>query len=128
MAGEMIGESGAGGSRAVLGLGFAAGIYIAYDCMSTLNSSPWTHQTFGGDPGKAESAQHYVRQAIASSTALAGFTSWLMGSDAPLAGATVANVQLFYVYWRAGQKAKGDTPTSDVGMGSVFQRVTKKVD
>jgi len=124
MAGEMIGESGAKDSRALLGLGFAAGIYIAYDCMSTLNSSPWTHQTFGGDPGKAESAQHYVRQAIGTSTLLAGFTSFLMGSYAPLAGATVANVQLFYVYWRAGQKAKGDAPAS--GMSSVFQRVAKK--
>ena len=93
-------------SRGVRGLGFAAGIYIAYDCMSTLNSSPWTHQTFGGDPGKAESAQHYVNQAIASSLALAALTSWLMGSWSPLVGCSVADAQLFYVYRRAGQKAK----------------------
>jgi hypothetical protein len=102
-------------SRGVQGLGFAAGIYLAYDAMSTLNSSPWTHQTFGGDPGKAESAQHYVRLAIASSTALAALTSWLMQSWAPLAGCTVANGQLFYVYWRAGQKAQGEDVTRHTG-------------
>ena len=104
MAGEMTGVGKT--NRGVEGLGFAAGIYLAYDAMSTLNSSPWTHQTFGGDPGKAESAQHYVRLAIASSTALAAFTGLIMGSWSPVAGCTVANMQLFYVYWRAGQKAK----------------------
>ncbi len=104
MAGELTTESRT--NRGVQGLGFAAGIYIAYDAMSTLNSSPWTHETFGGNPGKAESAQHYVRLAIVRSTALAILTSWLMGSIAPLAGATVANADLFYVYWTAKEKAK----------------------
>lgn len=82
-------------------------MYLAYDCMSTLNSSPWTHQTFGGDPGKAESAQHYVRLAITRSTALAVLTSWIMGSITPLIGSTVANADLFYVYWRAKCIATG---------------------
>lgn len=106
MAGEMTGEART--SRGVQGLGFAAGIYIVYDAMSTLNSSPWTHQTFGGDPGKAESAQHYVRQALIRGGGLAALTSYLMGSWAPLAGATVAGVDLYYVYWRAGRIAKGE--------------------
>ena len=106
MAGEMTGESRT--NRGVQGLGFAAGVYLAYDCMSTLNSSPWTHQTFGGDPGKAESAQHYVRLAITRSTALAVLTSWIMGSITPLIGSTVANADLFYVYWRAKCIATGE--------------------
>jgi hypothetical protein len=112
MAGELTGESRT--NRGVTGLGFAAGIYIAYDAMSTLNSSPWTHQTFGSDPAKAESAQYYVRLAIASSTALAALTSGLMGSFAPLAGCTVANAQLFAVYHRAKVKAQaagGSSPS-----------------
>lgn len=104
MAGEMTGEARTG--RAVQGLGFAAGIYIAYDAMSTLNSSPWTHETFGGNPGKAASAQHYVRLALVRSTALATLTSWLMGSIMPLLGATVANADLFYVYHQAKCKAE----------------------
>lgn len=95
-------------NRGVQGLGFAAGIYLAYDCMSTLNSSPWTHQTFGGSPGKAESAQHYVRLAIVRSTALAALTSFIMGSAAPLLGATVANADLFYIYWKAKCIATGE--------------------
>lgn len=124
MAGEMIGESNKT-SRGVQGLGFAAGVYISLDCMSTLNSSPWTHQTFGGDPGKAESAQHYVRQAIAVSTALAAFTGFLMGSPAPIVGATVTNVGLWYVYHRAGQKAKQSTG-ADSSISSGFAWVRSK--
>jgi hypothetical protein len=99
MAGEMTGEGRT--TRAVDGLGFAAGVYLAYDCMSTLNSSPWTHETFGGSPGKAASAQHYVRLALVRSTALATLTSFLMGSIMPLLGASVANADLFYIYWKA---------------------------
>lgn len=104
MAGEMT-DTGARTNRAVQGLGFAAGIYIAFDAMSTLNSSPWTHQTFGSDPSKKMSAQYYVRLAITQSTALAALTSWLMGSLMPLVGASVANADLYYVYWKAGKKA-----------------------
>lgn len=113
MAGEITGEART--SRGITGLGFAAGIYIAYDAMSTLNSSPWTHQTFGTDPAKAESAQYYVRLAIGCSTALAGLTSWLMASPSPLIGATVANAQLFYVYRRAKKKAEGSDKKPDGG-------------
>lgn len=104
MAGEMT-DVGGRTNRGVQGLGFAAGIYLAYDAMSTLNSSPWTHQTFGGQPGKAESAQHYVRLAIVRSTALAVLTSMLMDSITPLLGASVANADLFYIYWKAKEKA-----------------------
>ena len=101
MAGEMTGQARGASARSVQGLGFAAGIYLAYDTMSTLNSSPWTHQTFGGDPGKAESAQYYVRLALVRSTALAALTSFVMGDISPLVGASVANLDLFYVYARA---------------------------
>ena len=104
MAGEMTNVSSKN-NRGIQGLGFASGVYLAYDCMSTLNSSPWTHETFGGDPGKAESAQHYVRLAIVRSTALAVLTSALMGTLTPLIGASVANADLFYVYHRAKTKA-----------------------
>ncbi len=107
MAGEMTNVSSKN-NRALQGLGFASGVYIAYDTMSTLNSSPWTHQTFGGDPGKAESAQHYVRLAIVRSTALALMTSVLMGSLTPLIGCSIANVDLFYVYHQAKLKATAE--------------------
>lgn len=92
-------------NRGIQGLGFASGVYIAYDTMSTLNSSPWTHETFGGSPGKAESAQRYVRMAMLRSTGLALITSWLMNSITPLLGASVANADLFYVYWKAKELA-----------------------
>ena len=104
MAGEMTNVSSRN-NRGIQGLGFASGVYIAYDTMSTLNSSPWTHETFGGNPGKAESAQRYVRMAMLRSTGLALITSWLMNSITPLLGASVANADLFYVYWKAKELA-----------------------
>jgi len=104
MAGEMTTE-GARNLRASQGLGFAAGVYIAYDTMSTLNSSPWTHETFGGDPGKAESAQRYVRLALSRGLALSALTSWIMGSWTPLVGFGISGADLYYVYWRAKTKA-----------------------
>jgi hypothetical protein len=107
MAGEMTGIGGKT-NRGIQGLAFAAGIYISFDAMSTLNSSPWTHERFGKDQGHAESAQHYVRLAIVQSTALATLTSVLMGSLMPLLGASVANADLYYVYYRAGRKAIED--------------------
>jgi hypothetical protein len=105
VAGELTGQGRSASARSVQGLGFAAGIYLAYDCMSTLNSSPWTHETFGGSPGKAASAQRYVRLAIIRSTALAALTAWIMGDISPLLGASVANADLFYVYRKAGSIA-----------------------
>lgn len=103
MAGELGGEART--NRGVVGLGFMGGVFLALDAMSTLNSSPWTHETFGGDPGKAQSAQRYVRMSIVTSTGLAVLSSAIMGSISPLVGSAVGNAGLFYVYWQAGSKA-----------------------
>src|ERR1700722_4287652 len=106
MAGELTSQTAS--KRSIQGLGFASGVFLAYDCMSTLNSSPWTHQTFGGEPGKAEPSQHPLPLAIAPSPALAVLTSWIMGDLSPLLGASVANADLFWVYWKAKCIAQGN--------------------
>ena len=104
MAGEMMGGRTAS-QRSVQGLGFASGVFLALDCMSTFNSSPWTLATIGQNAAKAESAQRFVRLAIVRSSALAVLTSWIMGDLSPLLGASVANADLYYVYWKARQEA-----------------------
>ena len=81
------------------------GVYIAYDAMSTLNSSPWTHETFGQDPKKKESAQWYVRLAIGRALALGAVSSWIAGTPWPLIGVLVADADLYWVYRRAGRLA-----------------------
>jgi len=99
MAGEEL--MGGSGSKAIAGLSFLAGCYIAFDCQSTLNSSPWTHETFGQDPEKAESQQWYVRQSIMVSLALAATGSYLGRSYMPVVGCSIANAYLWWIYRRS---------------------------
>ena len=80
---------------------FLGGVYVAMDAMSTINSSPWTHETFGTDPKKAESQQWYVRQAMISSLALSGASSVIGHTPVPFFGTLVADAYLWWLYRRA---------------------------
>ena len=92
------------GNTALQGVSFLAGCYIAFDCMSTLNSSPWTHQTFGVDQGKADSAKSYVKESIIASLVLGSIGSALGHNPWPLVGCVVADAYLWNVYQRAYNK------------------------
>src|ERR1017187_8887304 len=95
------------GKREVSALLFLAGCYIAFDAMSTIDSSPWTHETFGSDPKKAESAQWYVRQAIGTSLAFGATSSYVGGTPWPLMGTALADAYLWWLYRRAYHLAQG---------------------
>jgi hypothetical protein len=107
VAGEEVMAAKAGDNRELAGLAFLAGCYIAFDCQSTLNSSPWTHETFGQDPAKAESQQWYVRQSIGVSMALGAVGSLIGGSPWPLVGCSIANTYLWWIYRRSYNLATG---------------------
>ena len=99
--------AGGAPSRELTALLFLGGVYVALDGMSTINSSPWTHETFGSDPEKAESQQWYVRQAIGVSLALGGASTLIGGTPWPLVGTATADLYLWWLYRRAYHKAKG---------------------
>jgi hypothetical protein len=80
---------------------FMGGVYLAFDAMSTINSSPWTTETFGTDPKKAESSQWYVRQAIGASLAFGATSSYVGGTPWPFVGTALADAYLFWLYRRA---------------------------
>jgi hypothetical protein len=105
VAGEEMAAAGSG-KREVSALLFLAGCYIAFDAMSTINSSPWTHETFGTDPKKAESQQWYVKQAMMASLALSGASSAIGHTPLPLAGTLVADAYLWWLYRRAYHLAR----------------------
>jgi hypothetical protein len=107
VAGEDVLGAGVNGDRKLAALLFLGGVYVAYDAMSTLNSSPWTHETFGSDASKAESAQKYVRLAIVRAVALGALASYVGGSPWPLIGVAVADADLYWVYRKAYHLAKG---------------------
>jgi hypothetical protein len=107
VAGEEVMAAKGAPSRELTALLFLGGVYVAFDGMSTINSSPWTHETFGQDPEKAESQQWYVRQAMGVSLVLGGTSSFIGGTPWPLIGTVAANTYLFWIYRRAYHKAKG---------------------
>lgn len=107
MAGEEALAQGANGNRKLSAVLMMGGIYLAFDAMSTINSSPWTHETFGQDKAKADSAQWYVRQAIGTSLAFGAASSWVGGTPWPLIGTASADAYLWWLYRRAYNLAQG---------------------
>lgn len=100
--------------KSVAALLFLTGSMTTLDAYSALNSSPWTAESFGGDPVKLASMRSYVRHAIVFSTGYAAVSAMIAESMWPLAGAVVANAYLWWLYERAAARAqeKGSTTWS----------------
>src|SRR5215467_1434795 len=75
-----------------------------FDAYSTLNSSPWTAENFGGDEEKMASLREYVMHAVAFSMTYAIGSSVLAHSLLPLIGAAIANAYLVWLYRRAANR------------------------
>lgn len=105
MAAEIVPTNGAS-ARSVGALLFLTAGMTTFDAYSTLNSSPWTAESFGGDPAKLASLKEYVRHAVVFSMAFAVASSAMAGTILPLIGAGVANLYLVWLYERAAQRAQ----------------------
>lgn len=86
-----------------------------FDAYSTLNSSPWTAESFGADEQRAASLREYIKHAVIFSMfyALVGAVIILRDPDEensnawyPVAGATLANAYLVWLYRRASLRGK----------------------
>lgn len=82
-----------------------AGMYTL-DAYSTLNSSPWTAESFGADDARAQSLKEYVKHACVYSSLYCAGSAYLAQSWWPIAGAVVNNVYLIWLYNRASQRGK----------------------
>lgn|SRR5574341_1414706 len=100
--------------NAVSALLFLTSAMTTLDAYSTLNSSPWTAESFGGDPDKLRSLKSYVNHAIVFSFAYAAVSAMIAGSLWPIAGSALANAYLWWLYDRAATRAqeKGSTTWS----------------
>lgn len=85
---------------------FAASVAAGYSIYSTLNSSPWTAESFGGDPEKAKSCLYYSKLATLTNLGLGLFTSLIAKSLWPFAGFAVVSVEMHYLYKRAVSRAQ----------------------
>jgi hypothetical protein len=93
-------------TRALAALLFMNGYYEFFNLAGAFNSSPWTAESFGGDPGKNESARKYVRMTIVRGIAVSGFAVWISGMWWPLIGTTVAAGDTWWTYNQALAKAE----------------------
>lgn len=106
-----------GGGSSAAGIGFLVGGLYSLDAIGGLNSSPWTAQSFGGDPAKNAAVRSYVKKAVVVSTIAAGIGGLIDRSPWPLIGVTAMNLYLMYIYRDALAKAEasGSQAWSDNG-------------
>jgi hypothetical protein len=92
--------------RAVAAQLFLMGYYEFFNLCGAFNSSPWTAESFGGDPGKNASARKYVRKTIVRGVAVSGGGVIISGMWWPLIGTTIAAADTWWTYHQALAKAE----------------------
>lgn len=94
---------------------FLAAINETMQAYGTLNSSPWTAESFGADDRRAAALKEYVTHAVifSSATALiaARVANGTKATAAILAGVAITNAYLVWLYIRASRRGReaGDT-------------------
>lgn len=97
---------GAKDKRALSALLFMAASTNAMDVYSALNSSPWTAESFGGDPEKAKACMKYVYHSIAVTTFYGAAGSIIGHNWWPIVGTILADSYMYYLYVTALSRAK----------------------
>ncbi len=78
----------------------------SFNVYSAFCSSPWTIENVGADEQKGRSAMYYSLMAGAANVGLGLGASLLARSWWPLVGTSSVTLVMFWVYWRALQKAR----------------------
>src|SRR6185437_8664454 len=86
------------GSAATL---FLIGYYEYFNLVGAFNSSPWTAESFGGDPGKNASARKYVGKTIIRGVAVSSAGVIISGMWWPLIGTAIAAADTWHTYNQA---------------------------
>jgi hypothetical protein len=103
---DLTGDGAAAPARAVSALLFLTAGMTTLDAYSTLNSSPWTAENFGGDAAKVASLKEYVQHAVVFSMGYAAASAYLARNWFPILGAGVANAYLWWLYDRAAGRGE----------------------
>lgn len=102
--------AGASGGDAVAALLFLAAINETAQWYGSLNSSPWTAESFGADDRRARALREYVAHAVVASMATALLAAFVARGKtatwAILAGAAGTNIYLVWLYARASIRGK----------------------
>jgi hypothetical protein len=103
---------GAGSGRALGALLFIGASTNAMDVYSALNSSPWTAESFGGDPEKAKACMEYVYHSLAVTAFYSLGAAAIARNWWPLIGWAIAAAYMYWLYHRALSRAQTRQSTS----------------
>lgn len=103
-------ESGLSGSDALAAVLFLGAVNETMQAYGTLNSSPWTAESFGADDRRAKAMREYVAHAVVFSMGTAAVAAWVANGRkatwAILIGAAGVNVYLVWLYLRASKRGR----------------------
>jgi hypothetical protein len=85
---------------------FLVAVDAGLNAYSSINSSPWTAESFGGDPEKAASCKSYVLKADIATLALSGLGALIAGNLWPIIGGVVVVLFMESLYRKALAKAQ----------------------
>ena len=89
---------------------FLAAVNETMQAYGTLNSSPWTAESFGADDRRAAALREYVAHAVVFSLATGVAAAWLArgrkSTYAILAGTIAVNAYLVWLYRRASDRGR----------------------
>jgi hypothetical protein len=103
-------ETGMAGADALAAILFLAAINETMQAYGTLNSSPWTAESFGADDRRAKALREYVAHAVVFSMATGAIAAYVAhGSKATAAimlGTAGTNAYLVWLYTRASRRGR----------------------
>ena len=103
-------ETGASDRDAIAAVLFLSAINETMQAYGTLNSSPWTAESFGADDRRARSMKEYVTHAVAFSMATSLIAAWVAqgrkSTYVILLGAAGTNAYLVWLYLRASRRGR----------------------
>jgi hypothetical protein len=102
----------AGSGRVASGLLLMGAATMTMDVCSAVNSSPWTAESFGGDPAKMSALKFYVWNGVAVTSAFCVGSAVLARNVWPVIGAALANIYMVWLYYRAMGRARASGSTS----------------
>lgn len=103
-------EAGLSGSSELAALLFLASVNETMQAYGTLNSSPWTAESFGADDRRAAALREYVTHAVVFSLFTGAVAAWVaQGAKATWAimlGTVGVNAYLVWLYARASRRGR----------------------
>ena len=102
--------AGPGTGNALAALLFMTSSMNTLDAYSTLNSSPWTAESFGADERRSKALKEYLAHAVGYSMAYAAAAAYIAHGPqltaVILAGAVISNTYLVWLYLRASKRGR----------------------